>query len=86
MKLLLLLLVVGAAAWLWRQARRRELPGDDAASNGSSSRRGAVQEDMPACRHCGTHVPRSDACFGPQGEAFCSEAHRKAHADAGSPP
>jgi len=86
MKLLLLLLVV-AAAWWWLGAGRRVRGGQrgGAAGTAPGGRDRSFREDMPACRHCGVHLPRSDAVFGPGGEPYCSEAHRLAQGDGGTP-
>lgn len=36
-------------------------------------------EDMVRCIHCGMHLPRSECVTG-DGNTYCSEAHRRAHA------
>lgn len=38
----------------------------------------AQLEAMVRCSHCGLHLPRSDAVAGPDGELYCSPAHRAA--------
>ena len=85
---LLLLLLIAAAAWWWLGAGRRVRRGErrDPAGTVPGRRDRLVREDMPACRHCGVHLPRSDAVFGPSGESYCSEAHRLAQGDGSTPP
>ena len=38
---------------------------------------GERPQDLIACRHCGLHLPRADACF-KQGRAYCSQEHADA--------
>lgn len=37
-------------------------------------------EDMVRCAHCGVHLPKGE-CVVADGDCYCSEAHRRAHAD-----
>jgi uncharacterized protein len=69
-RVLLLLAVVVAVFWLARGGRRR-----DASGRGPTSPATAPREEMVACRHCGLHLPSSEALPG-RGGHFCSEAHR----------
>lgn len=36
-------------------------------------------EDMVRCIHCGVHLPKGE-CVMADGNAYCSEAHQRAHA------
>ena len=67
MKLLVLLLVLLFGVWLWQRGRR--VPG---------SRHDAARPALPMvrCRHCGLHLPGSDAVAGREG-SYCSAAHRR---------
>ena len=40
----------------------------------------AKAEDMVRCTHCGVHLPKGE-CVVADGDCYCSEAHRRAHAD-----
>ena len=71
-RVLLLLAVVVAVLWLARGGRRRESGRHDPASPPTPP-----QEEMVSCRHCGLHLPRSEALPG-RGGLYCSEAHRAA--------
>ena len=37
-------------------------------------------EDMVRCTQCGIHLPKGESIVA-EGKHFCSEAHRRAHAD-----
>ncbi len=75
-KLLLLLAVVVAVLWLVRGGGRRDTGTRGPASPPAPSP-APPREEMVACRHCGVHLPRSEALPG-RGGLFCSEAHRAA--------
>ena len=71
MKYLLGLLVVMAGVWIWRSqriAQRPPAPPPRPAPPTPSA--------MVACRHCGLHLPSSDAIEGPGGP-YCSAEHRR---------
>ena len=73
----LLWLLLGALAW-WayrrsRAARRSDTPPAPAPAP-------AAPQDMVACRHCGLHLPHSEAVAGTLGP-YCSAAHRSAAGD-----
>lgn len=72
MKFLLVVLVVGFVLWLMfgrKPARRPPPPARPQVSG---------PEGMVACRHCGVHLPFSEALPGPDGARYCSAAHRDA--------
>ncbi len=84
-------LAVGVIAWLWfghvrrQQLRDRERgrplhqAAPDHAQHAAHGATPVAIEAIVACRHCGLHVPLSDAVVTPAGARFCSEAHRRLH-------
>jgi uncharacterized protein len=80
MKYLLVVLVLAVAFWLWRKGRTTESSGQVSQMRHSD---GAAQPDqaqnrplaMIRCRHCGVHLPQSDAVQGQQG-FYCGALHR----------
>ncbi len=67
MKYLLVLAVVLAGVWLWRSRRSQDLP--------PSRERPLSQPGlMVSCRHCGVHLPASEAISDAQGH-YCSVEH-----------
>lgn len=58
-------------AWLSRKNRKVA-----AASQPQSAPR-AVTEQMLPCRHCGLHIPASEAIICSDGIAFCSAEHQR---------
>ena len=75
MKYVLVVLAVVFGVWLWRQRRRAD-PESTAAPPAPPSHPDPVQA-MVACRHCGLHLPASDAIPGRLG-GYCSADHRQA--------
>ncbi len=83
MKYLLVLAVVGIAFYLWRQNRRAEADADHAQraqqqararEQAQAAQRGPTT--MVRCRHCGVHLPESDAVRGALGP-YCGTEHRR---------
>ena len=71
-----MLLTLLAAVWLIKRSiARRRAP--DVARRSAAK---ALPETLPACRHCGTHVPASEAVHGRLG-VYCSQAHAQAAGD-----
>lgn len=75
MKYLLVLAVLLVAFWIWRSNR---LSRSDEASQKSRRKPAALRPPaiMVTCRHCGTHLPQSEAVIGDEG-AYCSAEHRQ---------
>ncbi|MBX9818409.1 MAG: hypothetical protein K2X79_10305 [Burkholderiaceae bacterium] len=73
MKYFLVLAVVLVVVWRWRSARSSAVPPKQAAQ----SQPPLHPTDMVACRHCGLHLPSTDALAGRKGH-YCSSAHRQA--------
>lgn len=71
-RVLILLAVVALVWWLLRPHPGRR------GSSPEPQGREAVPREIVACAHCGVHVPRDDALPGPDGHAYCCEAHRRA--------
>lgn len=76
MKYLVLIAVVLLALWWIGRPRRRS--GDDRAAAPGATR-DAGHEPMLRCRHCGVHLPASEAVKDAGGEIYCSAEHRLAH-------
>ena len=86
MKYLLVLAVVGIAFYLWRQNRRAEADADQAAQAQRAAQQARAREQpqaaqrgpapMVRCRHCGVHLPESDAVRGALGP-YCGNEHRR---------
>ncbi len=72
MSRLLFLAAIIAIVYLLFKSYRRQLPKEDTLS-------GQV-EDMVPCVHCGVHLPRRDGIQA-NGKFYCSEEHRRIHAD-----
>lgn len=74
-KFVLLGAVVLLAIWLLRGARGRGAP---SAPPPAEPAKPVSGEEMVVCRHCGVHLPHSEALPG-RGGLFCGEAHRLEH-------
>ncbi|MBY0410467.1 MAG: hypothetical protein K2Q97_10145 [Burkholderiaceae bacterium] len=71
MKYLVLLVVLVVAIGMWRKRRTPETvaPQQPAA-------RPALTQDMPACAHCGIHIPKEEA-FMVEQQAYCCAEHQR---------
>lgn len=83
------LLLVVLLVWLWYSPAVRRLwrprPPEQPAQHPSTPSTPAgtpAHGLMVRCSHCGLHLPQSDALPGPDGSAYCCEAHRAAGPDA----
>ena len=74
MKYLLLIALALLALWWWRSLARRGTRRSQAPKQPPAP---PPPQDMIACRHCGVHLPGSDAIAGGEG-SYCSAAHRQA--------
>ena len=63
-------------AWLMRG---KKAPG--AAAPTRKQGVGIDGEAMIRCAQCGTHIPASESVVAPSGLAYCSEEHRRLHAE-----
>ncbi|MBX3643396.1 MAG: hypothetical protein KF720_10040 [Rubrivivax sp.] len=76
MKYLIVIVVVMVGVWLLIRSRRTAPP--PRAQKGVDREKGAAgPQAMVNCRHCGVHLPLSEALVGKDG-MFCSEQHRLA--------
>ena len=74
MKYLLVLAVVLVAIHIWSKNRREALE-ERNRQQPPAPRPVPAPVAMVACRHCGTHLPRSDAVEGRLG-IYCTAEHR----------
>ena len=85
MKWVLVIVVVAVGAWMLltrtRKPARPMSPPPVPTPPPSSSSQGPSQA-MVACVHCAVHLPQDEA-FWAGTQPYCSEAHRKAHAQVG---
>ena len=72
MKYLVLLIVVVVAIGIWRSRRAP----DAAVQKPPTPPRVALPQDMPACAHCGTHIPKA-APLMLGNQAYCCAEHRR---------
>jgi uncharacterized protein len=70
-RLLFLAVIAAVVYWLLR-SYRKQLPKEDSFSGQA--------EDMVRCAHCGVHLPKRESIIAGE-NYYCSEAHRRAHAD-----
>jgi len=83
-RLLLIIAVCVVVYLLLRRYRHQKLKDD--AKNGSGDQESADNaqpkqtEDMVRCAQCEIHLPKGESILA-EGKHFCSEAHRRAHAD-----
>ncbi len=71
MKYLVLLVVLVVAIGVWRS---RRAPG--AATQENPPPPLALPQDMPACAHCGMHIPKAEALM-LGNQAYCCAEHRR---------
>lgn len=71
MKYLVLLVVLVVAIGIWRNGRARA-----AAPQRTSPTPLALPQDMPACAHCGIHIPKAEALM-LDNRAYCCAEHRR---------
>ncbi|UCV00037.1 PP0621 family protein [Acidovorax radicis] len=71
MKYLVLLVVLAVAIGVWRS---RRAPG--AATQNTPPPPLALPQDMPACAHCGIHIPKAEALM-LGNQAYCCAEHRR---------
>lgn len=75
------LVVVVIVLALWWLGRARRAPADRQAQHPSTTSAASGRgEAMLRCRHCGVHLPASDAVRDAAGQSYCSQEHRLAHA------
>lgn len=72
MKYLVLLIVLVVAVGVWRSKRA---PGATA-QKPSPTPPLALPQDMPACAHCGIHIPQAEALMLGK-HAYCCAEHRR---------
>ncbi len=71
MKYLVLLVVLVVAIGVWRSRRA-----SDNTAPKAPPRPLALPQDMPACAHCGTHIPKAEALM-LGNQAYCCAEHRR---------
>lgn len=70
MKYLVLLVVLVVAIGMWRSRRT-----PDTVTPKQPPAAPALAQDMPACAHCGMHIPKEEALMVGQ-QAYCCAEHR----------
>jgi uncharacterized protein len=75
----LLWLIVGALFVVWLLRNKKSPPSTQPPRQRSSNADTESAEAMLQCRHCGIHIPASEAVLDSAGTAFCSESHRLLH-------
>lgn len=80
MKYLLVAAVVLVAYWIWRHNREEEAREAREAREAAQRRQPPAQPAIPAqmvtCRHCGVHLPQTDATKGLLGY-YCGKEHKR---------
>lgn len=74
-RLLFLVIIIVVVFWLLK-SYRKQLPREDE----SVEEVHGQAEDMVRCVHCGVHLPKRESVLA-GGKHYCSEAHRRIHAD-----
>ena len=70
-RILFLILIAVVVYWLLSSYRKKEQ---------ESEAQAGEAEDMVRCAHCGLHLPKQES-IGGNGRYYCSEEHRREHAD-----
>ena len=83
LKLLLFVVLVAVVWFTWRGRSRSRSSAEDRVASAHSKAATEVRSppqviDMLACRHCGVHLPRNEACWDEGGAPYCGPAHRQA--------
>lgn len=76
-RILIVVVLVGLALWLLRRALGRPDRGRSPppkTPNGPKGKSSKETLDLVACRHCGLHLPRTEALWR-DSQPFCSETH-----------
>lgn len=76
MKYLLVLAVLVVAFWVWRHNRAAEMAERQTRPPRRPQPQPAGPSPMVTCRHCGLHLPQSEAVPGAVG-LYCSSGHKK---------
>jgi len=71
MSRLLFFVVIVVVVYLLLKNYRKQVPGEDMPEQA---------EDMVRCEHCGVHLPKHESILA-DNRYFCSEEHRRLHAD-----
>lgn len=76
MKYLLVLAVLVVAFYIWRNNRLRDAADRQSERDARTPRKPPLPAAMVACRHCGTHLPETEAIPGRLGP-YCSPEHKQ---------
>lgn len=79
-RLLIVVVIVVVVFWLLK-SYRKQLPKEDVPREDVHGKEMPGQaEDMVRCVQCGVHLPKRESVLA-GGKYYCSEAHRRLHAD-----
>ncbi len=79
-RLLLIIAICVVVYLLLRRYRRQKLKDDSSDQESADNAQPKQTEDMVRCAQCEIHLPKGESILA-EGKHFCSEAHRRAHAD-----
>lgn len=84
-RLLIIVVIVVVVFWLLRSYRKQlpkeDVHGEDVHGEDMHGKEMPGQaEDMVRCVQCGVHLPKRESVLA-GGKYYCSEAHRRLHAD-----
>ncbi len=79
-RLLLIIAICVVVYLLLRRYRRQKLKDDSSDQENADNAQPKQTEDMVRCAQCEIHLPKGESILA-EGKHFCSEAHRRAHAD-----